>query len=105
MVDETSEQKRLKDRVALLLLIKHAAPLIDGVLALPMRNIRAAGDRAAGAAVTAATTRPGKSENTAKCRYGGNPAASIPSQRCHPERSEGSAFVVRNYRVGGNSLT
>jgi hypothetical protein len=60
MVDETSEQKRLKDRVALPLLIKHAAPLIDGVLVLPMRNIRAAGDRAAGAAMTAATTRPGK---------------------------------------------
>ena len=32
MVDETSEQKGLKDRVALPLLIKHAAPLIDGVL-------------------------------------------------------------------------
>jgi len=28
MVDETSEQKRLKDRVAQPLLIKHAAPLI-----------------------------------------------------------------------------
>jgi hypothetical protein len=60
MVDETSEQKRLKDRVALPLLIKHAAPLIGGVLALAMWNIRAAGDRAAGAAMTAVTTRPGK---------------------------------------------
>ena len=54
MVDETSEQKRLKDRVVLPLLIKHAAPFIDRVLALPMRNIRAAG-----AAMTAVTTRPG----------------------------------------------
>jgi|HubBroStandDraft_6_1064221.scaffolds.fasta_scaffold697687_1 hypothetical protein len=53
MVDETSEQKRLKDRVVLPLLIKHAAPFIDRVLALPMRNIRAAG-----AAMTAVTTRP-----------------------------------------------
>ena len=40
MVDETSEQKRFKDRVALPLLIKHAAPLIDGVLALPMCGSR-----------------------------------------------------------------
>jgi len=73
MVDETSDQKQLKDRVALPLLIKHAVPLIDGVLALSLRNIRAAGDRAAGAAMTAATSRPGKSENTAKCRYSCQP--------------------------------
>ena len=62
MVDETSEQKQLKNRVAVV--DKTCGPLIDGVLAVPMRKIRASGSCAAsGAAMTSATTRPGKSEN------------------------------------------
>jgi len=66
MVHETSEQKRLKDRVALPLLIKYPGPLIDGFLAVPMRNLRAAGDR---------------------CRRGGH------DSRDYPAREEGGAVA------------
>jgi hypothetical protein len=41
MVDETSEQKQLNNRVGVV--DKTCGPLIDGELAVPMRKIRASG--------------------------------------------------------------